>query len=289
MVSKQLTKVPLKIEQIINFQQYPIADLSQQKSLDIIANCRQQLESRGCCVFKNFLTPQALFLAQQESFALENEAYYATRNTNIFKTDDDPTLPPEHPARFFMERTNGFVPLNKFHPQSLFLTLYRAKTFQNLIAACLASEPIYEYSDPLAGLVLNILRQDAQHPWHYDENDFSVVLMIQAASAGGIFEYAPHIRTLSSENYELVNQVLHGYYQDVEQNQLQPGDLQIFQGKLSLHRVTKVAGNQKRYTAIFSYTKENNAMATAKYSEALFGKAISPTARQTKILVDKEM
>ncbi len=282
MVSKKLTKMLLKIEQIVNFQQYPIADLSKQESLDLIANCRQQLELRGCCVFKNFLTEKALFLAQQESLSLENEAYYATRKTNIFKTDDDPTLPPEHPARFFMERTNAFVPLNKFHPQSLFLTLYRAKIFQNLIAACLATELIYEYSDPLGGLVLNILRQGAQHPWHYDNNDFSVVLMIQAARAGGIFEYAPNIRTPSAENFEFVNQVLHGHYQGVEQNHLQPGDLQIFLGKSSLHRVTKVAGDQKRYTVIFSYTKENNQIAKAKYSEALFGKAMSLACQTNK-------
>lgn len=271
MVSKQLAKLPLKIEHIINFQQYPIVNSSQKQYADLIGNCRQELRQRGCCVLKNFLTNKALSLAQQESLSLENEAYYATRKTNIFKTDDDPTLPPEHPTRFFMERTNAFVPKNKFSPQSLFLTLYRATIFRNFIAACLETKVIYEYNDPLAGLVLNILRPGAQHPWHYDENDFSIVLMIKAATDGGSFEYVPNIRTPSNENFELVGKLLHGYHQGVQQQNLQPGDLQIFKGKLSLHRVTKVAGNQKRHTAIFSYTKKQNVIGKVKDKELLFG------------------
>ena len=273
MFSKELTKTSLEIEEIINFHQYPIIELSQQKSIDFINHCRQQLQQRGCCVLKKFLTSKALVLAQEESLSLRDEAYYATRKTNIFKTDDDPTLPPDHPARYFMERTNAFVPKNKFQPQSLFLTLYQAEIFQHFIAACLQTEVIYEYTDPLGGLVLNILQQGAQHPWHYDQNDFSIVLMVQAAKEGGIFEYAPNIRTPSNENLESVSKVLHEHYEGVESNNLEPGDLQIFQGKLSLHRVTKVLGEQQRYTAIFSYTQKNNVIGKVLDSKLLFGEA----------------
>ena len=276
MVSKEITKTPFKIEEIINFQQYPIADLSQKKAFDLIDNCRQQLQQAGCCILKNFLTTEALLFAQEESLSLAPEAYYATRKTNIFKTDDDPTLAPEHPARFFMERTNAFVPKNKFPPQSLFLTLYHAAIFQKFLAACLSTEVIYEYDDPLAGLVLNILQEGAQHPWHYDQNDFSIVLTIQTAIAGGVFEYAPNTRTPSSENFELVSKILHESDEGVKQSQdLQPGDLQIFQGKLSLHRVTKVIGNRQRHTAIFTYTKRNNIIGKVKDSKLLFGQATS--------------
>ncbi len=275
MVSKEFRKTSLKIEEIINFKQYAITDLSQKKVLDLIDNCRQELQQKGCCVFRNFLTNEALLSAQEESLLLKDKAYYATRKTNIFKTDDDPTLAPDHPARFFMERTNAFVPKNKFQPQSLFLTLYQAAIFQNFLAACLATEVIYEYEDPLGGLVLNVLQQGAQHPWHYDQNDFSIVLMIQAATQGGILEYAPNIRTPSNENFELVRKVLNEDYQEVQKSNLQPGDLQIFQGKLSLHRVTKVAGDRQRYTAIFSYSKNKNIIGKVKDSQLLFGQVTS--------------
>ena len=47
-----------------------------------------------------------------------------------------------------MERTNAFVPQNKFEVDSLFLTLYHADIFQQFIAACVGIEVIYEYDDP---------------------------------------------------------------------------------------------------------------------------------------------
>ena len=275
MVSNKVTNATLKIEEIINFSDYPITDLSQNKSINLINNCRQQLQQKGCCVLENFLTPQALFNAQEESIKLAPAAYYATRRTNAFKTDDDPSLPPDHPVRFFMERTNAFVPQNRFEADSLFLTLYHANIFQEFIAACLGTKVIYEYDDPLAGMVLNILPSGCQHPWHYDENDFSIVLMIQPALDGGIFEYARNIRTPKDENFALVKKVLHEDYEDIQKVNLQPGDLQIFYGKLSLHRVTKTIGDRQRHTAIFSYTKKNNVIGKITDTKLLFGQTTS--------------
>lgn len=280
MVSKKVTSTPQKIEEIINFSDYPITDLSQKKSIDLIHNCREQLKQKGCCILENFLTPQALFNAQQESRNLAPAAYYAKRRTNAFKTDDDPSLPPDHPVRFFMERTNAFVPQNKFEADSLFLTLYHADIFQKFIAACVGTEVIYEYDDPLAGMVLNILPSGCQHPWHYDENDFSIVLMVQPASDGGVFEYARNTKTSSDENFALVSKVLHEEYEGVKKVNLQPGDLQIFHGKLSLHRVTKTIGDRERYTAIFSYTKTNNVIGKIKNTKLLFGQTTSRHEQQ---------
>ncbi len=271
MVSNKVTLAPPQIKEIINFSDYPITDLSQKKSIDLIDNCRQQLKQKGCCILSNFLTPQALFNAQEESKSLAPAAYYATRKTNAFKTDDDPSLPLDHPVRFFMERTNAFVPQNKFAPDSLFLNLYHSKIFQQFIAACLETKVIYEYDDPLAGMVLNILPCGCQHPWHYDENDFSIVLMIQPALDGGIFEYARNIRTSTNENFPLVSKVLHENYEGIQKVNLQPGDLQIFHGKSSLHRVTKTIGDRERHTAIFSYTKKNNVIGKITDTKLLFG------------------
>ena len=271
MISNKVTFPPLKIEEIINFSDYPITNLSEKKSIDLINNCRQQLQEKGCCILSNFLTTQGLFNAQEESKSLAPAAYYAKRHTNAFKTDDDPSLPLDHPVRFFMERTNAFVPQNKFTPDSLFLNLYHAKIFQEFIAACLDTKVIYEYDDPLAGMVLNILPSGCQHPWHYDENDFSIVLMIQPALDGGIFEYAHNIRTPNDENFPLVSKVLRETYQGTKKVNLQPGDLQIFYGKSSLHRVTKTIGDRQRHTAIFSYTRKNHVIGKITDTKLLFG------------------
>lgn len=275
MVSNKFTIAPLQIEEIVNFSDYPITDLSQKKSIDLINDCRQQLKHKGYCILENFLTPQGLFNAKEESKKLAPEAYYATRRTNAFKTDDDPSLPLDHPVRFFMERTNAFVPQNRFKSDSLFLSLYHASIFQQFIAACLETKVIYEYDDPLAGMVLNILPPGCQHPWHYDENDFSIVLMVQPASNGGVFECARNIKTSTNENFRLVSKVLHEEHEDIQKVNLRPGDLQIFYGKFSLHRVTKTIGDRERHTAIFSYTKKNNVIGKITDTKLLFGQTTS--------------
>ncbi|WP_088239784.1 HalD/BesD family halogenase [Calothrix rhizosoleniae] len=272
-VSIKHTNPLLTVEDMINFQLYPIN--SSQDSQELINDCRHQLTKDGFCVLKNFLSSNALEILQQESQLLAPHAYYAKRRCNAFKTDDDPSLPLDHPVRFFMDRTNAFVPTNIFAPDSLFKKIYNEPIFKNFLAACLKEKNIYEYDDPLAGLVLNILGDDTQHPWHYDQNDFSIVLMIQPAKSGGVFEYVKDVRTPENENYELVKEILHGECKEVTSLNLQPGDLQIFMGKNSLHRVTKVSGDTQRYTAIFAYTINEKVIGKAKDSQLLFGKVTS--------------
>ncbi len=272
-VSIKSTKPQLRIEDIINFQLYPINCF--QESQEFINYCRNQLTKYGFCVLKDFLSSNALEILQQESQLLAPHAYYAKRRCNAFKTDDDPSLPVDHPVRFFMDRTNAFVPTNIFDPDSLFKKIYHEPIFKQFLAACLEKKYIYEYEDPLAGLVLNILGDDAQHPWHYDQNDFSIVLMIQPAKSGGIFEYVKNVRTPENENYDLVKKILHGECEQVKSLNLQPGDLQIFLGKNSLHRVTKVFGDTQRHTVVFAYTSKQQVIGKATDSKLLFGQVTS--------------
>ena len=70
--------------------------------------------------------------------------------------------------------------------------------------------------------------------------------MIQKPEKGGIFEYCPNIREPGNEKLEEVKKVLDGDRKRVRQLKLEPGDLQIFKGRFTLHRVTKIEGNRSR-------------------------------------------
>ncbi len=61
-------------------------------------------------------------------------------------------------------------------------------------------------------------------------------------NAAGAFEYAPMIRTSQDENFEEVSKVLDETSEKVISLALQPGDLQLFKGRYSLHRVTPLEG-----------------------------------------------
>ncbi|GIS66672.1 MAG: hypothetical protein CM1200mP5_4560 [Candidatus Pelagibacterales bacterium] len=55
------------------------------------------------------------------------------------------------------------------------------------------------------------------------------------------------------ENFEEVKKVIDGDRTRVRQLELEPGDLQIFKGRFTLHRVTKIEGNRSRYLCIPAY------------------------------------
>lgn len=243
-------------DQAINPTAYPIQNLAAPASNLLIQQCRDQLAKQGYCILRDFITPAALIAIQAECVTLAPVAHYTTRYTNPYKTPDDPTLPPGHPMRSFALRTNAFIAQTQFEPDSLLLKLYHSDRFKQWIAACFNLAVVYEYADPLGGLVLNLLRPAAEHPWHFDENDFSVILLVQPAEQGGQFQVVPHIRSAEAENFDQVAQVLKGTSPRVQQIDLAPGDLCLFYGKHSLHRVTQVLGQAERQTVIFSYTQQ---------------------------------
>ena len=75
--------------------------------------------------------------------------------------------------------------------------------------------------------------------------------MIQKPEKGGVFEYCPNIREPGNENFEEVKKVLDGDRARVRQLKLEPGDLQIFKGRFTMHRVTRVKGNKPWFISFY--------------------------------------
>ena len=56
--------------------------------------------------------------------------------------------------------------------------------------------------------------------------------------------------------------------------ELQPGDLQIFFGRNSIHRVAPLIGKKPRYVAIFSYVGEPGMIGSPERTKQLYGKTL---------------
>lgn len=67
------------------------------------------------------------------------------------------------------------------------------------------------------------------------------------------FEYCPNIRRPGDERYDAVQHVLDGDQAPVRSLTLEVGDLQIFRGRYSMHRVTPVRGT--RHVVLFGYSE----------------------------------
>jgi hypothetical protein len=111
-------------------------------------------------------------------------------------------------------------------------------------------------------------------PWHFDGNDFTVSILVSECETGGVFEYCPGIRSADSENFNAVSDVLHGERTRVTELPLRKGDLQLFKGRYSLHRVTRVSGKRPRIIALPTYVTDPYFVNKPMHSEMLYGRSL---------------
>ena len=240
----------------INLKTYPIGADSPER-VALLESVRADLERDGCAVLKGFLTADGVAALTAEAESVSEQGYRSFNRTNAYFTKDDPDLPADHPKRQFFDRSNAFIPADNFSPDGALRQIHDFEGFDAFIQACLQEENFYRYADPLADVIVNMAEEGEGFPWHFDTNNFTVTLAIQNAESGGAFEYAPAIRA-ETENFDEVGRVLRGQSDRVKVLELEPGDLQLFRGRYSLHRVAPLKGQRRRYVAIFSYVEEPN-------------------------------
>ncbi len=258
---------------VVDLARYPLDAPHRETYRGIVEEVRRELASTGCSVLRGFLEGEAVQRMRTEALPLLGEAYYHPRWVNAYSTLDDPSFPEDHPRRIFMKRTHGFVAKDRIPDEALLRRLYASLAFQRFVADCLHEEVIHEYADPLASLVVNVLPRGAEHPWHYDTNEFIVSTLLSPAEKGGVFEYCPNIRAPGDERYDRVGRVLRGEDRsEVRQLELASGDLQLFLGRFTLHRVTEVDGDRPRLTAILAYAKEPGVIGKPERTRQLFGR-----------------
>lgn len=100
-----------------------------------------------------------------------------------------------------------------------------------------------------------------------------MTLALQNAEEGGAFEYAAGIRK-DGENFEEVAKVLDGTSDRVRTLHLRPGDLQLFLGRYSLHRVAPLGGERRRHVATFSYVEEPDMVGSPERARQLYGRVL---------------
>jgi hypothetical protein len=269
-----ITSAPA-MDELVDSARYPLWSAGSSAWSSAVAQARQQLRTRGCCVLPGFLRSSQLDALREECAAVAPAAHYDVETVNVYNTTPDPSLPEGHPVRTTMERGNAFVPRDRLPRDLLISRLYTDPQVQRFVAACFELDEVHELADPLAGLCLNVLTTGREHPWHFDTNEFAVSLLTQAPEAGGRFEYCPDIRSAQSECFNDVAGVLAGRRCElVHQVEVRPGALQLFRGRYALHRVTAVEGVTPRHSAIFAYSRRPGVIGSVERTRQLFGRVL---------------
>ncbi|MFE3188130.1 arpA protein [Nocardia sp. NPDC059240] len=259
----------------VDVERYPLDEPGGERWMDAVRGARAELAADGCCVLRGFIRPELLGTLRIEGVALAPQAYYTVQDVNAYNIPLDADLPADHPGRIVLRRGNAFVARDLIPREALIHQLYTDTRFQRFVAECFDLPELHEYTDPLAGLCLNVVAPGNSHPWHFDTNEFTVSMLTQEPESGGVFEYCPNIRSRTAENLADVRAVLTGEGEEfIRRLELRPGDLQLFQGRFSLHRVAPVGGTLPRHSAIFAYSDTPGLIGTAERTRQLFGRVL---------------
>lgn len=257
---------------LVNAELYPIDRPGDPALLQAIERAREGLESDGCARIPKFINPPWHGVLAEETTQLAPTALFSTQAYTPYGTPADESFPETHPRRREHRTTSGNVTRDLIPEETLIQRLYQRDDFKAFLAACLDAEEIFEFADPMRGLTINVMPDGTSLGWHFDANEFVVSLMTRRAEEGGLFQYAPGIRAPGDENYEAVQAVLDGDRDLVKSLDLQVGDLQIFKGRYSMHRVAPLRG--ERHTVIFGYSRQPGFIGSVESTRRVYGRVM---------------
>ena len=218
------------------------------------ARCRAELDTAGALVLPGFFTPETIARVVAESAPREREAYYAASTHNVYLTPPDPELAPDHPFNRQVSSSKGLIADDQIPAGSPLRAVYDDDTFRRFLCRVLGVEQIHPYADSLSSINVHFASAGRELGWHFDNSSFAVTALFQAPEAGGVFEYVADLRDADAGEmaFDRVAAVLDGRT-TVRTLDFAPGDLVLFRGRNSLHRVTPTEGSVTRILVVFAF------------------------------------
>lgn len=259
------------IIKLVDLTRYPIDRLDTPAGKSFLQDCCDGMQANGWCNLEGFIHEAGLAALADEANGLLPTAERLTIKRSIYGGSADPSAPHGDPRRReYIHRTlqlaDDQLPLN-----TLIQRLYRSDVLTDFIRRVQGKEKLYQYADEFQALNIVALPPGGWHGWHYDYNECTVTLLLQAAEQGGEFTFLPNVRSAGEENYEIVDRFLAGDMSLAQTFKRGAGTLTLFRGEHSLHGVTTVEGDTPRVTAIFTYDEKPGRVSTDEINIQIYG------------------
>ena len=246
----------IKLGEFIDLTRYPIDQLDSDAGLTLVQQCHQMMTAETICALPGFLTPAATEALAWEINALTNVVRKINFQATPYGWIDNSGFPQQHPRSRLFPRHCGVLTTEQLDPDGLCLRLFRFDALTEFVRRLLRYDVLYRSACPNISVRLNIMEAGDEFGWHYDTNDGVVSLTTQNADAGGLFEYAPLIRSEQDENYDAVDRIMRGIDQP-RRPQTPAGTFTLFMGRRSLHLVSKIQHSENsRQSLLFSYDRK---------------------------------
>jgi hypothetical protein len=258
---------------ILNLERYPLDRVGSAEWQDLVDHSIAELAENGMFNLEDLLLPGVAEQAVAEiQPVMDKESHIHKRLHNIYFKPEIPELYAGHPALRQVETVSHTVCADQI-PSSIVLSIYEYEPLVQFLAATMGKSALHVMQDPLARANVMSYREGETLNWHFDRSEFTTTLLLQEPEAGGEFEYRSDLRADDDPNYEGVARLLEGRDPNVKCLRLKAGNLNVFRGKNTAHRVTSVRGNRERMIAVFSYYEKSGVMFSDEERLGFYGRA----------------
>lgn len=253
-LSKQVPKhnIYSVMNNLIDLERYPIDKLAVPAGQQLVNQCIDDLEHDGMFTLKGFMRRDVIDEILPEMLQkIDTESFTHARQHNIYFNDDLTGLPADHPALARVETVNHTLCGDQI-AQPL-LDIYRWPALAAFLARVMQKPNLYPMDDPLAcANVMGYFEGEGLN-WHFDRSEFTTTLLLQPPREGGDFQYRQALRSDQDPNFDGIARLLRGEDPEVAALQLGAGDLNVFKGKNTAHRVSPPIGDLARVVTVFTY------------------------------------
>lgn len=248
----------LEINQIIDLDRYPVDRPEHPQYRQLLSDGRASLDETALFSMPGFVRPEIVPQMAQELDRLlpVSSRYDQMRNAYTYGFDE-PGRAEDHPHSRLHRCAYNQVLNYQIPNDSPLRQVYYWQPLTEFLRLLCGYDSFYRSDCPHLALTAKIAGGGDTDGWHYDSNDVVFSILLQAPEDGGVFEYAPYIRSETDENYAAVAKLLEAPGSFALRPDMAPGNLTVFKGDLSLHRVTPVIGSRRRIIGLFSYDRES--------------------------------
>lgn len=261
------------IGQIIDLSRYPLDRSDSSDYQTLVARKQKELEQQQYCGMPGFLIE-----ARRSEIAVEVEnrqehTNRADNQRNIYlEQKPSGSLPEDHPKNVFSRGCYNMMGTHLLQQDSPLRDIYYWQPMQQFIADIVGEPNLYPNVDPYQPVNVLCHGENDRSAWHFDStNAFTLTLMLQAPESGGQFQMVPNTRSDSDPNYAGITKLLQGDESKVIQISRSEGELVIFRGCNSAHRVTPVAGSRRRMMCVMVYETEPGVIGDPVVNDTVYG------------------
>ena len=272
-------KPPAAIEDLIDLERYPLDRIGSPGWQALVDDCKRQYVRQGAANLHGFVRADALPLLAAEAKAMLPNGIKKKRVRTAFFHEDEPQYPEGHPRRRQWPDDLRQLAYDQIAPDAMIRTIYEWDPLTEFIRVVEERPTLYRMADEFQALNLTALADGEMQPWHFDANDFTITLLLQASEEGGAFNYATELREDGKPDYDAIARIFDGDMSLVRTLERSAGTLTLFRGRNAFHVVTPVKGRAERITAIMTYDEKPDCIASERGNTFIYGPRVAEIYR----------